>query len=60
MLSPTAVGVASGALAIGAMAALVSNYALQLKNRLGLDDSLDVLPVHGVPRREACNDEFTG
>ena len=35
-------------LAIGAGAALVSSYALQLKNRLGLDDSLDVVPVHGV------------
>jgi len=36
------------ALLIGAIAALVCSYALQLKNRLGLDDSLDVVPVHGV------------
>lgn len=27
---------------------MVSTYALQLKNRLGLDDSLDVVPVRGV------------
>ena len=36
------------ALLIGAIAALVCSYGLQLKNRLGLDDSLDVVPVHGV------------
>jgi Amt family ammonium transporter len=36
------------ALLIGAIAAVVCSYALQLKNRLGLDDSLDVVPVHGV------------
>ena len=36
------------ALLIGFAAALVCNGALQLKNRSGLDDSLDVLPVHGV------------
>jgi Amt family ammonium transporter len=27
---------------------VVCNWALQLKNRSKLDDSLDVLPVHGV------------
>ena len=37
-----------GALVIGFVAALLCNWALQLKNRSGLDDSLDVLPVHGV------------
>ena len=37
----------SGAL-IGALAAVVCTWALQMKNRIGLDDSLDVLPVHGV------------
>ena len=37
-----------GALAIGALAALVCSQALQLKGRLHLDDSLDVLPVHGL------------
>ena len=37
-----------GALLIGFAAAVVSQAALQLKNRIGLDDSLDVLPVHGV------------
>ncbi|MFM7086645.1 MAG: ammonium transporter [Cyanobium sp.] len=36
------------ALPIGALAALVCSGALQLKTRLQLDDSLDVLPVHGV------------
>ena len=37
----------AGAL-IGAVAALISCWALQVKNRIGLDDSLDVLPVHGM------------
>ena len=37
-----------GAVVIGFAAALICSYALQLKNRSGLDDSLDVLPVHGV------------
>ena len=37
----------AGAL-IGAAAALVSTWAMQVKNRIGLDDSLDVLPVHGM------------
>jgi Amt family ammonium transporter len=37
-----------GALAIGAVAALVCSQALQVKNRLRMDDSLDVLPVHGL------------
>ena len=36
------------AVLIGFAAAVVCNGALQLKNRLGLDDTLDVLPVHGV------------
>lgn len=36
------------ALAIGALAALACSQALQLKGRLHLDDSLDVLPVHGL------------
>jgi len=37
-----------GAVLIGFAAALICSYAIQLKNRSGLDDSLDVLPVHGV------------
>ena len=37
-----------GALVIGFLASGLCNWALQLKNRSGLDDSLDVLPVHGV------------
>ena len=37
-----------GALLIGFAAAVCSYWALQLKNRSRLDDSLDVLPVHGV------------
>ncbi len=36
------------AILIGFAAAVVCNGALQLKNRLGLDDTLDVLPIHGV------------
>ena len=36
------------AVLIGFAAALVCSYAMQLKNRWRLDDSLDVLPVHGV------------
>jgi Amt family ammonium transporter len=37
-----------GSVLIGFVAAAICSYALQLKNRSGLDDSLDVLPVHGV------------
>jgi Amt family ammonium transporter len=36
------------AVLIGMAAAVVCSHALQLKNRWRLDDSLDVLPVHGV------------
>ncbi|MFM8526167.1 MAG: ammonium transporter [Cyanobacteriota bacterium] len=36
------------AVLIGAVAALICSWALQVKNRIGLDDSLDVMPVHGV------------
>jgi Amt family ammonium transporter len=36
------------AVVIGLAAAVVCSHALQLKNRWRLDDSLDVLPVHGV------------
>jgi ammonium transporter, Amt family len=36
------------ALVIGVAAALACSLALQLKTRLRLDDSLDVLPVHGI------------
>jgi Amt family ammonium transporter len=37
-----------GAMAIGALAAVVCNSALQFKSKFRLDDSLDVLPVHGL------------
>ena len=37
-----------GAMAIGALAAVICNSALQFKSKLRLDDSLDVLPVHGL------------
>jgi len=38
-----------GAMVIGALAALVCYFAIQLiKNRLKIDDSLDVFAVHGV------------
>jgi len=33
---------------IGFIAALISNWAIQWKNRSGLDDTLDVFPSHGV------------
>jgi len=36
------------ALAIGTIAAVVCSGVLQLKQRWPLDDSLDVLPVHGI------------
>jgi ammonium transporter, Amt family len=36
------------ALALGALAALVCSQALQIKGRFHLDDSLDVLPIHGL------------
>jgi ammonium transporter, Amt family len=35
-------------LAIGAIAAIVSYTAIQIKNRLTLDDSLDVFSCHGI------------
>ena len=37
-----------GALVLGALAALPSYYALVLRARTGLDDSLDVVAAHGV------------
>ena len=37
-----------GAVAIGALAAVVCYFAVALKNRLGYDDSLDAFGVHGV------------
>lgn len=33
---------------IGAIAALISNWAIQIKNKSELDDTLDVFPSHGV------------
>ncbi len=36
------------ALAIGALASLASNFAIQLRNRTKIDDSLDVFACHGV------------
>lgn len=33
---------------IGFIAAVVSNYAIDLKNKSGIDDTLDVFPSHGV------------
>jgi Amt family ammonium transporter len=36
------------AVVIGFAAAIVCSGALQLKSRLRLDDTLDVLPVHGI------------
>ena len=37
-----------GALALGAIAALICYMAISLKNKLGYDDSLDAFGVHGV------------
>lgn len=37
-----------GALAIGATASLICYMAIQLKNRIGYDDSLDAFGIHGV------------
>ncbi len=37
-----------GAIAIGAIAGVACNYAVHFRMRLKLDDSLDVLGVHGV------------
>lgn len=37
-----------GAVVIGFVASVVCSQALVLKNRIGLDDTLDVLPVHGM------------
>ncbi|MBM4291416.1 MAG: ammonium transporter [Deltaproteobacteria bacterium] len=38
----------AGALALGALGAVVSFGALRLKGRLGYDDTLDVFGIHGV------------
>ncbi len=35
-------------LLIGVVASLISNYAVRLKHRSGLDDTLDVFPCHGL------------
>jgi ammonium transporter, Amt family len=33
---------------IGVVASLISNYAVRLKHRTGVDDTLDVFPCHGL------------
>jgi Amt family ammonium transporter len=38
----------AGALALGAMAAMVCYTAILVKNKLGYDDSLDAFGIHGV------------
>ncbi len=38
----------AGALALGALASILCYLAIQMKNRLGYDDSLDALGIHGV------------
>ncbi len=38
----------AGAIALGAVASLLCYGAIQFKNRVGYDDSLDVFGVHGV------------
>jgi len=37
-----------GAMILGAMASLICYMAIQLKNKLGYDDSLDAFGIHGV------------
>jgi Amt family ammonium transporter len=37
-----------GALALGALSSLFCFYAIQLKNRLGYDDTLDAFGIHGT------------
>lgn len=37
-----------GALILGALAAIICYMAIQLKNKLGYDDSLDAFGIHGV------------
>ncbi len=37
-----------GAIALGALAAFICYAAIQLKNRLGYDDTLDVFGIHGM------------
>jgi ammonium transporter, Amt family len=37
----------AGSIVLGALASLVCYYAIQLKTRLGYDDSLDVFGIHG-------------
>lgn len=38
----------SGAIALGFLASFICFYAIQLKNVLGYDDSLDVFGIHGI------------
>jgi ammonium transporter, Amt family len=37
-----------GAMILGLLASLICYYAIQLKNKLGYDDSLDAFGIHGV------------
>jgi len=37
-----------GAIILGILASLVCYYAIQLKNKLGYDDSLDAFGIHGI------------
>jgi Amt family ammonium transporter len=48
-ITPAAGYVSVGhAIAIGAIAAIISNIAVQRRSRTTLDDTLDVFPCHGV------------
>ena len=38
----------SGAIVLGAVAGVACNYAITLRHRVGLDDSLDVIGIHGL------------
>lgn len=38
----------SGAIVLGAIAGVACNYAITLRHRAGLDDSLDVIGIHGL------------
>ncbi len=48
-ITPAAGFVSSGAsIAIGVIASVISNYAVNLRTRSNVDDTLDVFPCHGV------------
>ncbi|MFN8239132.1 MAG: hypothetical protein U0X39_00015 [Bacteroidales bacterium] len=47
-VTPAASGQPYGAMILGMIASLICYLAIQVKNRLGYDDSLDAFGIHGV------------